>query len=84
MLKKNNWLEIEDVEFCSDCILDNKVCSVLGLIERGFLPGTKFMIKEELKGNIIVETDEGDKWAIEKKLLNQVKIKNKHNNKPSE
>jgi hypothetical protein len=71
----NEWLEIDDVEFCDGCKMEREKCYVLGLTEKGFLPGTRFRILKELNGLIMVETEEGGKWAIEKKLLNQIKTK---------
>ena len=69
----NEWLEINDVEFCDGCKMEREKCYVLGLTEKGFLPGTRFRILHELNGLIMVETEDGGKWAIEKKLLNQIK-----------
>jgi hypothetical protein len=71
----NEWLEIDDVEFCDGCKMEREKCYVLGLTEKGFLPGTRFRILKELNGLIMIETEEGGKWAIEKKLLEQIKIK---------
>ena len=69
------WLEINNVEFCDGCKMEREKCYVLGLTEKGFLPGTRFRILKELNGLIMIETEEGSKWAIEKKLLNQIKTK---------
>jgi hypothetical protein len=55
--------------------MEREKCYVLGLTEKGFLPGTRFRILKELNGLIMIETEEGSKWAIEKKLLNQIKTK---------
>jgi hypothetical protein len=71
----NGWLEIDDVEFCNGCKMEREKCYVLGLTEKGFLPGTRFRILHELNGLIMIETEDGGKWSIEKKLLEQVKIK---------
>jgi hypothetical protein len=69
------WLEINNVEFCDGCKMEREKCYVLGLTEKGFLPGTRFRILKELNGLIMIETEEGGKWGIEKKLLNQIKTK---------
>jgi hypothetical protein len=55
--------------------MEKEKCYVLGLTEKGFLPGTRFRILHELNGLIMVETEDGGKWGIEKKLLDQVKLK---------
>jgi hypothetical protein len=72
---ENKWLEIDEVEFCDGCKMEMDKCYVLGLAEKGLLAGTRFRILQELNGLIMIETEDGSKWGIEKKLLKQVKIK---------
>lgn len=72
---KSKWYEIEDVEFCEGCKMEMEKCYVLGLTEKGFLAGTRFRIVKELNGIVMVEMQEGNRWALDKKLLNQVKTR---------
>jgi len=72
---ENKWLEIDDVEFCEGCKMDREKCYVLGLTEKGFLPGTRFRILHELNGLVMIETRDGGKWGVDKKLLKQVKTR---------
>ena len=73
----NEWFEIDKVEFCDGCKMEREKCYVLGLTEKGLLPGTRFRVIQELNGLAMIETDEGSKWGIEKKLLKQIKTKSK-------
>jgi hypothetical protein len=55
--------------------MDMDKCYVLGLTEKGFLPGTRFRILHELNGLVMIETRDGGKWGVDKKLLKQVKTR---------
>jgi len=71
----NKWETIVDIPLCEPCIMGSRKCALITLMERGFLPGTKIKVLQELNGNKIVKIKDGGEWAIENRLYNQIKTK---------
>jgi len=69
----SEWKTIVDVSFCEPCIMDGSKCTLITLMERGFIPGTKIRVLQELGDKKLVEIKGEGQWAIENKLYDQIK-----------
>lgn len=65
---------VKDIQFCDDCALENSDCTILGLMERGLVPGADVTLVSDSLGlyllnvdgtNIVIRKAEGWKFNIE-------------------
>ena len=65
---------VKDIKLCDDCAFDDKSCTILGLMERGLVPGSNLNLISDTLGlyqlnvdgtNIAIRKAEGWKFNIE-------------------
>ena len=65
---------VKDISLCDDCKFDDKSCTILGLMERGLVPGSNLNIISDTLGlyqlnvdgtNIAIRKSEGWKFNID-------------------
>ena len=66
--------EVLDISLCDDCPLDESPCSILGLMERGLVPGSTLEVVKKDLGlyylkidgtSIVIRKPEAEKFNIE-------------------
>jgi Fe2+ transport system protein FeoA len=66
--------EVLDIQFCDDCHTEGQPCMLLGLMERGLVPGSSLeVVKKDLglyhlridDASIIIRKPEAEKFNIE-------------------
>jgi len=80
----SKWKTIVDVPLCEPCVMDGSKCSLVTLMERGFIPGAKIKVLKELNGNKIVKIKNGANglWKTDYTIKSK-QNKNKAYNKSS-
>lgn len=65
---------LTDIQFCDDCGLENNTCTILGLMERGMVPGANVTIVSDTLGlyklnidstQIVIRKPEAERFKIE-------------------
>ena len=65
---------LTDIQFCDDCALENNTCTILGLMERGMIPGANVTIVSDTLGlyklnidstQIVIRKPEAERFKIE-------------------
>ena len=41
---------VKDISLCDDCAYDDKSCTILGLMERGLVPGSNLTLESDTLG----------------------------------
>jgi len=65
---------VKNISLCDDCVFDEKSCTILGLMERGLVPGSNLNLISDTLGlyqlnvdgtNIAIRKSEGWKFIID-------------------
>ena len=56
---------VKDISLCDDCVFDDKSCTILGLMERGLVPGSTLNLTSDTLGLYQLDVD-GTLIAIRK------------------
>lgn len=70
VLEVNHTYRLVSIDQNNPCRGDCEPCSILNLLNRGFLVDSVFTVKQILGGNVLVQFEGGDQFAINLKHLN--------------
>ena len=74
--KLNTEYIIKDVNLCEPCVGDSMSCGVVGMMEKGIVPGHSIKLLKKQGGLIWISIEGQDEFIIRDEKLDQIFITN--------